>query len=117
MTDLDDPLCGQLFEDRYQILSVLGQGGMGTVYKARHVHMDKVCAIKTLVSGAVKDDNAFKRFEQEAKAAATLNHPNTITVTDFGKSKQGLAFLVMEFLSGKTLEDVLVEDDEPMSIK
>jgi tRNA A-37 threonylcarbamoyl transferase component Bud32 len=111
-TDQDDPLVGQLFEERYQILSVLGQGGMGTVYKARHVHMDKIYAIKTLVQGAVRDDNSFKRFEQEAKAAASLNHPNIISVTDFGRSKQGLAYLVMEFLNGRTLDDIIIESDD-----
>jgi serine/threonine-protein kinase len=112
-----DPLVGQIFEDRYKILSILGEGGMGTVYKATHVHMDKLLAIKTLIAGAVNDDKSFERFRKEAKAAASLNHINTISVSDFGRSKDGIAFLVMEFLDGKTLEDVLLELDEPLSLQ
>lgn len=79
------------------------------VYKARHIHMDKIVAIKMLVQGAVNDDKSFLRFEQEARAAASLTHPNIIGIYDFGRSGQGSAYLVMEFLKGKTLEDILVD--------
>ncbi len=102
---------GQIFEGRFEILSVLGQGGMGMVYRARHTHMDKIVAMKTLVQGAVYDDISFLRFEQEARTAASLEHPNIITIYDFGRTKQGLAYLVMEYINGPTLEDVIVEID------
>jgi serine/threonine protein kinase len=112
-----DPLVGQTFEGRFQIISVLGQGGMGMVYKARHVHMDKLVAIKTLVPAAVSDDKSFLRFEQEAKAASNLQHPNIISIFDFGRSAEGTAYLVMEFLEGKTLEDELVMQMELISLE
>lgn len=102
---------GQIFEGRFEILSVLGQGGMGMVYRARHTHMDKIVAMKTLVQGAVYDDISFLRFEQEARTAASLEHPNIITIYDFGRTKLGLAYLVMEYINGPTLEDVIVEID------
>lgn len=111
-----DPLVGQTFEGRFQILSVLGQGGMGMVYKARHVHMDKLVAIKTLVPAAVSDDKSFLRFEQEARAASNLQHPNIISIFDFGRSADGTAYLVMEFLEGKTLEAELIEQIELISL-
>lgn len=101
-----DLILGQVFEGKYEIISVLGQGGMGRVYKAQHIEMEKIVAIKTLVQGAVHDDNTYMRFRQEAKAASSLNHPNIIGIYDFGRSVQGLAYLVMEFLSGKTLADI-----------
>ncbi len=109
-----DPLIGQLFEGKYEIISIIGQGGMGVVYKARHVHMDKFVAIKMLVSGSVLDQRGVLRFKQEARAASNLTHPNIIAVHDFGVSSAEQAYLVMEFLSGRTLEDVIVTDD-PMS--
>ncbi len=110
--DNGDNMVGQLFEDRFEIISVLGRGGMGMVYKARQVHMDKIVAIKTVVQGTVFDDKSFLRFEQEARTAASLTHPNIISIFDFGRSKeQGFAYLVMEYISGKNLEDVIIESE------
>ncbi len=108
-----DPLVGQVFEGRFQIISTLGRGGMGMVYKAKHIHMGKDVAIKMLAS-KVSDDRTFLRFEQEARAAASLTHPNIISIFDFGRSADGQAYLVMEYLRGKTLEDIIV--DEGLSI-
>ena len=96
---------GQIFEGRFQIISVLGQGGVGVVYKAKQTHMNKLVAIKTLMASVVSADEAsFKRFEQEAQAASSLSHPNIISIFDFGKSVDGLAYLVMEYLSGTDLD-------------
>ena len=101
---------GQIFEGRYQILSVLGRGGVGVVYKARHMHMDKMVAIKTLLSSVVTDDvESFQRFEREARTASSLDHVNIIKIFDFGKTASGLAFLVMEYLGDQTLESLLHE--------
>lgn len=111
-----DSLVGQLFEGKYEIDSILGQGGMGLVYKAKHVLMNKVVAIKTLVPGTLVDSRALMRFTQEARAASNLTHPNIISIFDFGvREDERLAYLVMEFLSGKTLEDVIVTE-ETMSL-
>ena len=99
---------GQIFEGRFQILSVIGKGGAGTVYKAKHTHMDKIVAIKTLISSVGWDDNeTFLRFEKESKAASALGHPNIISILDFGRSVDGHAYLVMEYLGSNSLDDVL----------
>lgn len=112
----EDALVGQLFEGRFEILSVIGEGGMGKVYKARHVHMDKVVAIKTLVSSALTDQKSFMRFKQESRAASSLGHPNIISIFDFGASVDGIAYLVMEFVEGKNLEDIIITQ-ETMSLE
>ncbi len=99
---------GQIFEGRFEIISILGQGGVGVVYKAKQKHMNKLVAIKTLMLSNVKnDESSFRRFEQEAQAASSLNHANIISIFDFGKTAEGLAYLVMEYLGGKTLDDVM----------
>ncbi|MBY0549428.1 MAG: serine/threonine protein kinase [Candidatus Obscuribacterales bacterium] len=107
----DDPLIGQLFEGRFEMLSIIGEGGMGKVYKARHVHMDKFVAIKTLVSSALTDQKSFMRFKQESRAASSLGHPNIISIYDFGASVDGLAYLVMEFVEGKNLEEIILTQE------
>lgn len=98
---------GQVFAGQYEILSVLGRGGMSIVYRARHRLMDRLVAIKLLQGES--DQTAIERFKQEAKAASSLNHPNIIGIYDFG-ILDSQAYLVMDCLEGKTLGDVL--DDE-----
>lgn len=102
-----DKLVGQVFANRYRIQSVIGQGGMSTVYKAQHTYMDRVVAVKLLHPHLVSDPISVQRFQQEAKAAASLSHPNIITVYDFGVTDEGLAFLVMDYLEGPSLGDLL----------
>ncbi|MBU6451016.1 MAG: serine/threonine protein kinase [Cyanobacteria bacterium REEB67] len=102
---------GQIFEDRFEIISILGKGGVGVVYKARHLRMEKIVAIKTLRSIVVSDDEeSFRRFELEAKTASSLNHANIISIFDFGKTSAGLVYLVMEYLGDRTLEGVLIAE-------
>ena len=101
------PPIGSTFADRYQITSLLGYGGMSIVYKARHKHMDRTVAIKVLHPDLMNDPLALERFQQESKAAASLTHPNVVTVYDFGMSSQGQAFFVMDCLEGTTLEELL----------
>ena len=98
---------GEIFEDRFRILSVLGQGAMGVVYKAKQIHMDKIVAIKTLQPSVLATDLDLRRFEQEAKAASNLTHANIITVYDFGISADGGAYLVMEYLGSRSLDGLL----------
>jgi serine/threonine-protein kinase len=104
-------LAGETFEGRFEILSVLGQGGAGVVYKARQVHMDKVVAIKTLRPTVLNDESGFRRFEQEARAASNLSHPNIVQVFDFGLSSLGFAYLVMEYLPGRSLDEKLQQEE------
>jgi tRNA A-37 threonylcarbamoyl transferase component Bud32/tetratricopeptide (TPR) repeat protein len=103
----DDPLIGQTFADRYQIVSVLGLGGMSVVYKAKHKLMDRMVAIKLMHAGLVKEPMALQRFQQESKAAASISHQNVVTVYDFGITADGQAFFVMDCLEGPTLGDVI----------
>jgi serine/threonine protein kinase len=106
---LPDPLLGSTFAERYEIVEKLGTGGMSVVYKARQKYMDNFVAIKVLHPQLGADPVNFERFLQEAKAAASLKHPNIVQVFDFGTS-DGKAFLIMELLEGQTL-DLILEDN------
>lgn len=90
----------------YQILSRLGEGGMGIVYKARDQHLDRFVAIKVLPTELVADPDRKRRFSQEAKAASALNHPNIITIHDIARDKD-TDFIVMEHVQGKTLSQLI----------
>ena len=92
----------------YEILSKVGAGGMGEVYKARDTRLGRMVAIKVLPPGRVADKDRQRRFEQEAIAASALNHPNIVTVYDVG-AQDGLAFLAMELVSGKSLDQSIPE--------
>lgn len=98
---------GDRIAGRYEILSILGQGSMGVVYKCRHDILGRVVAIKTLRIQRNSDDRSQMRFEREARAASRLEHPNLITVHDFGYTSQGVPYLVMDFVSGTPLYDIL----------
>jgi serine/threonine protein kinase len=90
----------------YQILSLLGTGGMGEVYKARDSKLNRSVAIKVLPPDKTSDAGRKRRFVQEARAASALNHPNIITIHDFG-SEDGIDFVVMEFVAGKALDRLI----------
>jgi DNA-binding NarL/FixJ family response regulator/tRNA A-37 threonylcarbamoyl transferase component Bud32 len=100
---------GSVFAEKYQIESLVGRGGLARVYKARHLHMDRTVAIKVLLPQFAKDKTIVKQFEQEAKAASALVHPNIVTIYDFGIASHGQPFLVMDFFEGQTLADILHE--------
>jgi serine/threonine protein kinase len=87
----------------YQILSLLGAGGMGVVYKGRDIRLNRPVAIKVLPRDKMSDPERKRRFVQEARAASALNHPNIITIHDIG-SESGIDFIVMEYVAGKTLD-------------
>lgn len=108
--DIADPLVGHTLDDKYRLEERLGIGGMGTVYRARHVLIDRPVAVKVLNQRFVEDDAARERFRREAKAAGRLQHTNAVTVTDFGQSPDGYVYLVMELLEGRTLRDVLAKE-------
>jgi tRNA A-37 threonylcarbamoyl transferase component Bud32 len=92
---------------RYRILSVVGEGGMGTVYRAQHIHLRKVVALKVLKPRAIDRPLITARFEQEAIAAGRIEHPNVVPATDFGRLPDGAFFLVLEFVNGRSLRSEL----------
>ena len=98
-----DPLIGRLLGGRYRLVDRLGQGGMGTVYRALHTLMEKPVAVKVLRSDLAGDPAAAVRFHREARSASRLDHEHCIRVTDFGQADDGVLFLVMELLDGETL--------------
>lgn len=91
---------------RYEITSRLGEGGMGVVYKARDKHLDRVVALKVLPADKVSDPDRKRRFVQEARAASALNHAGIVTVFDIDEV-DGISFIAMEFVSGRTLDAVI----------
>lgn len=103
-------LVGTTLPTRYEFLSVLGEGGIGLVFKAKHPHLDKFVAIK-MIHRSELNKESFARFELEAKAISRLEHPNIATVYDFGVTERQQPYMVMEFVDGKALFDVLQEKD------
>lgn len=110
-----DPMIGRVVSGRYEVLSLLGQGGMGAVYKAREANLRRVIALKILLKDFAENETVVRRFHQEALAASRLTHPNTIRVIDFGQDgEDGLLYMAMEFLRGVSLAQELTRGG-PMS--
>ena len=101
-----DPLIGHTLGDRYHMLSVVGEGGMGRIYLAEHVRMNRQCAVKIMRPNLVNDADAAARFAREASSAARIIHPNVAAVFDYGES-EGRIYLVMEFVDGESLGAIL----------
>ncbi len=97
----------------YEILSPIGAGGMGEVYKARDTRLDRTVAIKVLPEHVAADPDLKQRFEREAKTISSLNHPHICTLHDIG-SQDGIDFLVMEYLDGETLAQRLEQGAPPL---
>ena len=104
---MPDPSPGATIAGRYTILSMLGEGGMGQVLRARDTKLDRDVALKLLAARTVGDANARERLVREARAAGKLAHPGIVHVYDVGETDDGGAFLVMELVSGKTLRDLV----------
>ena len=104
-----DPLVGTTVAGRYRIEGLLGSGGMGAVYRAEHVHMRKTVALKVLHREFVGVNEVVARFEREAIAAGRIEHPNVAPATDFGKLDDGSFYLVLEFVDGKSLRQLIAE--------
>ncbi|HEX8336075.1 MAG TPA: serine/threonine-protein kinase [Pyrinomonadaceae bacterium] len=105
-----DPLVGLVLDDKYRLDERLGEGGMGTVYRATHLLIERPVAVKVLSPRLVTDEAAKERFRREARAAGRLQHTNAVAVTDFGETRDGLVYLVMELLEGRPLREVLARD-------
>jgi len=106
----DDSLIGSVLAGKYRIDERLSAGGMGTVYRGTHVLMEKTVAVKVLRPSLAADEKIVARFSREARAASRISHPNALSVTDFGEDENGTVFLVMEYLSGRTLKKVIQEE-------
>ena len=99
---------GQIVKERYEILEILGEGGMAFVYKARDMHLERFVAIKTLKPNYVNQETFVDRFKREAKTAANLNHPNIVQIFDWGIEEE--PYFVMEYIEGNTLTSIIAKN-------
>jgi serine/threonine-protein kinase len=104
------PLVGITVGGKFVLREIIGAGAMGTVYRADQITLGRTVAVKILNADLARDDVMVKRFHQEARAASRLNHPNTISIIDFGQTGEGLLYLVMEFVRGRTMTEVIRQD-------
>ncbi|HEY9732271.1 MAG TPA: serine/threonine-protein kinase [Drouetiella sp.] len=104
---LDKLKAGDMFAERYEIKKTLGAGGMSTVYLANHVLMNKLMAVKLLHDHLSTDVSAVQRFQREAQTVTLLSHPNILAVHDFGLSPDGVAYLVMDYIDGASLQEYI----------
>ncbi len=111
-----DPYLGRVFAQKYRVETLLGEGGMGRVYRAVQLSLDKVVCLKVLRRELAGDPSTQARFQREARAASRLNHPNSIQVMDFGSAEGGELYLTMEYINGRDLQQLLSAEfplDEP----
>ncbi len=107
----NDSLIGLTVDQgRYEIVKLIGEGGMGRVFQARQVSMNRMVALKILRAQLASDEQLLARFQQEAMSVSRLRHPNTITVYDYGKTEDGFLFMAMELLGGNSLFSLLREE-------
>ncbi len=102
-------LIGKMLDNRYEILEKIGNGGMATVYKAKCHVLNRIVAIKILRDEFTTDSEFIKKFNSEAQAAASLTHPNIVSIFDVG-NEDNLYYIVMELIQGKTLKEIITED-------
>jgi serine/threonine-protein kinase len=109
-------LIGQVLDGRYKIEEVIGQGGMGMVFRAIQTSVQRPVAIKTLNPSLAAAPLFFERFRREAEIASRLRHPHVITIYDFGRAQDGTCYYVMELLEGESLRE-LIKRDGPLSLR
>jgi serine/threonine protein kinase len=102
-----DLLVGAILAGKYRIDGMLGRGGMGAVYRATHVMLNKTVAVKTITPDLVTSTEVAQRFQREARAASNLEHPNIVAVYDLGQSADGALYIAMEYVPGQNLKDVI----------
>ncbi|MBZ5711362.1 serine/threonine-protein kinase [Nannocystis pusilla] len=105
-----DELVGKVLQGRYEVVKRLGAGGMGVVFLARHVHLDKLFALKIISARYLDEPEIGRRFLLEAQAASKIDHPNVVGITDFGPPEAGPTFFVMEYLEGEDLARTLARE-------
>jgi serine/threonine-protein kinase len=105
---------GQLISGRYRVTSLIGEGGMGSVYLVEHTHMRKRFALKLLHPQMAENTEALARFQREAEAAGHVEHPNIVAATDFGQLEDGAFFLGLEYVDGITLRATLARGPLPI---
>ena len=108
--DGSDPLVGRVLSERYKILRRVGEGGMGIVYEAMHVVIEKHVALKVLRDDFSSRPEVVERFRQEAKSASRIGHENIVDISDFGETPNGQSYFVMEMLDGEDLADILARE-------
>ncbi|HEV2063978.1 MAG TPA: protein kinase, partial [Thermoanaerobaculia bacterium] len=101
------PVPATLIEGKYEILGKIREGGMGAIYKVRHRLLDEIRVIKVMRPQIGEDEEMKKRFVQEAKTVTKLKHPNIGAVLDFALDSDGTSYIVMEFIDGVTLADII----------
>ncbi|WP_058866410.1 serine/threonine-protein kinase [Chloracidobacterium thermophilum] len=102
-------LIGNIIDNKVRLEAILGQGGMGAVYRGRHLLLERTVAVKVLRPEILTVEGSLERFFREARTAAATEHPNIVTVYDFGKLPDGGAYLILEFVEGKGLRHILLE--------
>ena len=107
---------GKLLGNRYEIIKKIGNGGMATVYKATDKILKRQVAVKILRDEFTTDEEFIRRFEAEAQSAARLTHPNIVSIYDVGVD-ENLYFIVMELIQGKTLKEIIIEEQGPLPWK
>ncbi|MDA8017655.1 MAG: ABC transporter substrate-binding protein [Thermoanaerobaculia bacterium] len=110
-----DLLIGRVLGDSYRIEEKIGEGGMGTVFRGVQIALQRDVAIKVILPGLQSTPSMIQRFYREARLLSQLNHPNVVSIIDFGHTADGLVFMVMELLVGATLDD-LVESNEGLDV-
>ena len=102
-----DARLGTTLDGKYKLESALGQGGMGTIYRATHLMLDKPVALKLINAELVSSPDIIRRFQREARAASNLNHPNIAAAYDLGQTSDGTLYIAMELVNGPSLKDVI----------
>jgi len=104
-----DPMLGKLLDGRYRLTRKIGEGGMGSIYRAVHIENLRVCAIKLMTGLSPGKEDAIARFKREARNSVRIDSVHAVTVYDSGQTEEGLLYLAMEFIDGKPLSRVIAE--------
>jgi serine/threonine-protein kinase len=106
-TSTEDPRLGTLIDGKYRLDARIGRGGMGTIYRATHVMLEKTVAVKLINTDLGTSPEFVARFRREARAASNLDHPNIVTVHDLGQADDGALYLAMEYVDGSSLKEII----------